>query len=98
MWVIERLPTPPSGIEYDIATVRMAMEIDSVDVETAAKVAAVQPSAVHLRARAARLDGPTGSPSFHDLATRFESLGDNCEFGILQRLEGAEPLGLLRWA
>ena len=28
----------------------------------------------------------------------FESLGDNCEFGLLQRRCGAEPLGLLRFA
>jgi hypothetical protein len=29
---------------------------------------------------------------------RFESLGDNCEFGIVQRRCGAEPLGPLRFA
>lgn len=29
---------------------------------------------------------------------RFESIGDNCEFGLVQRHYGAEPLGLLRWA
>ena len=28
----------------------------------------------------------------------FESLGDNCEFGLVQRRCGAEPLGLLRFA
>jgi hypothetical protein len=28
----------------------------------------------------------------------FESLGDNCEFGLVQRHVGAEPLGLLRFA
>jgi hypothetical protein len=27
----------------------------------------------------------------------FESLGANCEFGLVQRSFGAEPLGLLRW-
>jgi hypothetical protein len=27
----------------------------------------------------------------------FESLGANCEFGLVQRKFGAEPLGLLRW-
>jgi hypothetical protein len=28
----------------------------------------------------------------------FESLGDNCEFGLMQRRCGAEPMGLLRFA
>lgn len=31
------------------------------------------------------------------LMLRFESLGDNCEFGMVQREGGAEPLGLLRF-
>lgn len=29
---------------------------------------------------------------------KFESLGDNCEFGFVQRNLGHEPGGLLRWA
>jgi len=33
-----------------------------------------------------------------DLVLQFESVGDNCEFGLVQRLAGAEPLGLLRFA
>jgi len=32
------------------------------------------------------------------LLMQFESLGDTCEFGMVQRQFGAEPLGLLRWA
>ena len=32
-----------------------------------------------------------------DFYQRFESLGANCEFGLVQRRHGAEPLGLLRW-
>lgn len=32
------------------------------------------------------------------LMMKFESIGDTCEFGIVQRRFGAEPLGLLRWA
>jgi hypothetical protein len=32
------------------------------------------------------------------LAFRFESLGENCEFGLFQRRCGAEPLGLLRFS
>ena len=33
-----------------------------------------------------------------ELVMRFESLGDNCEFGLVQRNLGSEPLGLLRFA
>lgn len=33
----------------------------------------------------------------NDIMAAFESLGDNCEFGIAQRLSGCEPLGLLRF-
>jgi tetratricopeptide (TPR) repeat protein len=32
------------------------------------------------------------------LVQRFEGLGNNCEFGYVQRIAGAEPLGLLRWS
>ncbi|HEX5325846.1 MAG TPA: hypothetical protein VFW75_04185 [Acetobacteraceae bacterium] len=39
----------------------------------------------------------TGIPAVQFMQ-RFESLGDNCEFGLVQRRCGAEPLGLLRFA
>ena len=38
-----------------------------------------------------------GKP-IEELMLAFESLGDNCEFGLVQRDGGAEPLGLLRFA
>jgi hypothetical protein len=41
--------------------------------------------------------GRAADPQAHDLVMRFESLGQNCEFGLVQRRFGAEPLGLLRW-
>ncbi len=47
---------------------------------------------------APRLNGE--DPSRANLAEfmlQFESLGDNCEFGVVQRHFGAEPLGLLRF-
>ena len=45
-------------------------------------------------------DGTAGevSPAPSELMLQFESLGDNCEFGLVQRHFGAEPLGLLRFA
>jgi hypothetical protein len=33
-----------------------------------------------------------------ELMMQLESLGDHCEFGLVQRHFGAEPLGLLRWS
>ena len=36
--------------------------------------------------------------ALHDLFMQFESMGDNCEFGLVQRRFNAEPLGLLRWS
>jgi hypothetical protein len=39
----------------------------------------------------------TGLPS-DALLTHFESLGENCEFGLVQRRCSAEPLGLLRFS
>jgi hypothetical protein len=42
--------------------------------------------------------GRVEDPEAHDLLIGFESLGRNCEFGLVQRRFGAEPLGLLRWA
>ncbi len=43
--------------------------------------------------------GPaTAEPSDRELVLNFESLGDNCELGMVQRLVGVEPLGLFRFA
>ena len=36
-------------------------------------------------------------PELGQFMLGFESLGDNCEFGVVQRHYGAEPLGLLRF-
>ncbi|NRP21078.1 hypothetical protein LPJGGPFB_04337 [Ensifer adhaerens] len=37
-------------------------------------------------------------PTFIALLQRFESLGDNCELGMVKRKAGNEESGLLRWA
>jgi hypothetical protein len=46
---------------------------------------------------ALRLVEPSVVPA-DQLMLGFESLGENCEFGLVQRRCGAEPLGLLRFA
>ena len=44
------------------------------------------------------LASETSEPHPRDILGRFQSLGDNCEFGLVQRWAGAEPLDLLRFA
>lgn len=41
---------------------------------------------------------PEGYPLNPELVSKFESLGDNCEFGFVQRFHEAEPSSLFRWA
>jgi capsular polysaccharide biosynthesis protein len=41
---------------------------------------------------------PASTKPVDELMLRFESLGGNCEFGLVQRYVGIEPLGLLRYA
>jgi len=43
------------------------------------------------------VEAETGMPS-HEVLTSFESIGDDCEFGFVQRNLQAEPLGLLRFS
>ena len=38
-----------------------------------------------------------GDAETRDLLLRFQSLGENCEFGLVQRRFGAEPIELFRW-
>ena len=38
------------------------------------------------------------SDDLRNLVVGFEGLGDDCEFGLLQRRSGAEPIGLFRFA
>lgn len=41
---------------------------------------------------------PEGYALKPDLLIQFESVGDNCEFGFVQRFHRAEPSSLFRWA
>jgi hypothetical protein len=41
---------------------------------------------------------PAMPPEPSELMLQFENIGDNCEFGLVQRHFGAEPVGLLRFA
>lgn len=46
----------------------------------------------------AEAPAPAAAESHQSLMVLFESLGENCEFGLVQRRCGAEPLGLLRFS
>ncbi len=43
-------------------------------------------------------EGAPDTLPLSEVMLRFESLGENCEFGLVQRKGGAEPLGLLRFS
>lgn len=74
-----------------------------VDVDTVAR--RLSEISQRLALRAAGIDRVSIPPHRHangkpidELMLAFESLGDNCEFGLVQRHAGVEPLGLLRFA
>ncbi len=52
---------------------------------------------IRLRFPAAPAGYSGAGAALRDLLMQFESLGDSCEFGMVQRRFGAEPIGLLRW-
>ncbi len=56
-----------------------------------ASVTTLQPAPAARRQRMSILFKPSA------LLLEFESLGSDCEVGLLQRLHGGEPLGLFRW-
>ncbi len=66
----------------------------SLYVRSIALVREVEPEATEAPAMIAALT----ELSLAELAIQFESIGENCEFGLIQRRWGAEPLGLLRFA
>jgi amino acid adenylation domain-containing protein len=58
------------------------------------------PTITQLAARLQRTETAPGGPADgrgRELMLRFENLGDDCEFGLVQRRYGAEPLSLLRF-
>ena len=68
---------------------------DALDGVVPSRTPAAQPPAAPALRKPA-VASPQNSP--HELMLRFESIGENCEFGLVQRQCGAEPLGLLRFA
>ena len=80
-----------------MATAEFNARLTSVDEGVAAVQAAPE------QAPAAPIPAPevtsnVSGSGVAELMMRFESLGSGCEFGVVQRHFGAEPISLLRWS
>ena len=84
-------PAKPGQWEVDLGLVAVRLTVLSTRLahRAAAGTATVDALATVTRS--------VGSRPVDDLMLSFESLGDNCEFGLVQRHAGVEPLGLLRF-
>jgi hypothetical protein len=80
---------------------------DTLEVEPATILGGEQkpPAAADAAVATVPIEAPAAARSVQEpelpvgeLMMRFESLGENCEFGLVQRSCGAEPLGLFRFA
>lgn len=81
-------PQHPGQWDVDLDVVEQRLEA----LSTRLALLAAEPEAVPAPPVAGN-----ASASLEKLMLRFESLGDNCEFGLVQRKASAEPLGLLRF-
>lgn len=79
-------------------TRHLALAVRSVWLRGMAAERAISQAAAALPAAGSELASALDRGADRALATSFESLGINCEFGNVQSECGAEPLGLLRWS
>ncbi|MCX8253018.1 hypothetical protein RHAL1_01389 [Beijerinckiaceae bacterium RH AL1] len=78
-----RYPDDPSGWE------QLGIAVQGASLSHAADVQPAPPVLADI--------GVIEDEPMRKLVLRFESIGDSCEMGLVQRRYGAEPLGLLRW-
>jgi len=81
---------------YELRLQRMDQSDQFMPVDAMDGPVTVQMSEAETKAVLKRF-GFTDAKQLRDLFIGFESLGYNCEFGLVQRRYGAEPIGLLRW-
>ena len=81
-----RFPDDPVGWEH-YGRAFQAWQLATVDGDRAAAIEAIVPERIERQDDDAK----------RTLLLSFESIGHNCEFGLVQRRFGAEPLGLLRF-
>jgi hypothetical protein len=99
-WAIAKQQHPHmQELDIGLGEMRIAMQFERVDTGVTTPPVAPMGSA-----SAQSVPEPQGAAEttperaeLQRLLLRFESIGDNCEFGLVQRLAGIEPLGLLRW-
>jgi tetratricopeptide (TPR) repeat protein len=90
-----RCPDAPL-IGFSFGEFRVAMQLEGLGPDglpLAADADDLQPAVTPAPIAAAGAQDDLGK-----FFLQFEALGDNCEFGLVQRAAGVEPLGLLRWA
>jgi len=88
--------------DFMLTYVNRLDHITEIDSGKVTRPAEAQPTIVASTSSATRLrraETPLGEnpEDLRHLLLKFESIGDNCEFGIVQTRFGAETLGLLRW-
>jgi hypothetical protein len=76
----------------------IALAFETVSLAAAREPVGEPASSLRNAAAVAALEAQAASGDYRDLMVGFESLGQNCEFGLVQRRCGAEPLGLLRFS
>ena len=96
-WVLVTLSHPDAARPIDVNGVRDEREIALAFETVSFLPAPATDGATDQAPPATPAADPQRMPA-ETLMMQFESLGENCEFGLAQRRCGAEPLGLLRFA
>ena len=92
-WVHPGRIESDAGVQHMVSNARLEFEMSRIDL-----AAGGQPEPSDDGADTAPIHAPAVELSDKELMLAFQSLGENCEFGLTQRHFGVEPIGLLRWA
>ncbi len=85
---------PGAGDTRQLGFAVSQVHLAPLDQELTTQARALQAS---IETAPSQADADTSMP-VEAVFAAFESLGDNCEFGLVQRAAGVEPLGLLRFS
>jgi hypothetical protein len=98
--LFESLADPAMPGQWRIDVTTLSRRLSDLSNRVASQMATTGPRRAAITAGAGQEVTVAKAPNkpIDELMLAFESLGDNCEFGLVQRRGGAEPLGLLRFA